>query len=98
MTSECYTMNIKGHSYMTAWVRLYSEDFTEVVSEEFYKISGYRIVDPEHNPDEVKEIEESTDASGIDPESEYLILYLKNGETATFRNSLALMDLHYEKI
>ena len=96
MTTECYAVNIKGHSFMSAILTLYSEDFSEA-HEDAYKISGYRIVDPTHNPDEVRDIEEAADAASIDPESEYLILYLKDGETATFRNSYVSMDLRYVK-
>lgn len=97
MTTECYAVNIKGHSFMTANLTLYSDDLSEA-HEDVYKISGYRIVDSIYNPDEVREIEDAADAASIDPSSEYLILYLKDGETATFRNSYVMMDLHHEKV
>ena len=92
---EIYCMNVSCN--ITANLRIYSEDHLKEAIQQDYDIKGFRIIDPEHNPDEVKEIEGSTDASGIDPHNEYLILYLTSGETATFRNSFVLMDLRFKR-
>lgn len=35
----------------------------------------------------IEEILKQTDESGVDEYNEYLIIYFKNGDTATFRNS-----------
>ena len=53
------------------------------VAEYTYKITSYYIVGGE----KAKQIENETDADGIDDFHEYLVLELEDGETATFRNS-----------
>lgn len=53
------------------------------VAEYTYKINSYYIVGGE----KAQQIENETDADGIDDFHEYLVLELEGGETATFRNS-----------
>lgn len=53
-----------------------------------YDIKDFKVV----GGDEAERIEAMTDGSGIDENHEYLVLFLMNGETATFRNSH--VDLH----
>lgn len=53
------------------------------VAEATYYITSYSVVGGE----KARQIESETDEDGIDDFSEYLVLDLDNGETATFRNS-----------
>lgn len=53
------------------------------VGEATYKITSYSIVGGE----KARQIESETDSDGTDDFSEYLVLELEDGETATFRNS-----------
>lgn len=56
---------------------------SEKVAEVVYDINKFEVVDG----DLAREIESMTDDDGKDEFGEYLVLTLKNGETATFRNS-----------
>lgn len=56
---------------------------SEKVADVVYDISKFEVVDGEL----AREIESMTDDDGKDEFGEYLVLTLKNGETATFRNS-----------
>lgn len=66
-------------------VELYDE-YEELISSTKYEISGYRVLTLEANPEEVRKIESEGDGSCIDRRHRYLVLYLANGETATFCN------------
>lgn len=80
---------LKGAGDMKVKVKVYDEvkysPTSEKVAEvEYDGVKGFDIVS---DPAMVDEIESSTDAASIDENHEYLVLYFKNGETSTFRNS-----------
>lgn len=60
---------------------------------EYNRSAKYRITAFEVKEISEKEILKETDGSCIDPMNEYLILYLADGDTATFRNSFCDMYL-----
>lgn len=62
----------------------YSPLSQKVAEIEYDGVEGFDVVS---DPVTVEEIENHTDAAGIDENHEYLILYFENGETSTFRNS-----------
>lgn len=62
----------------------YSPLSQKVAEVEYDGVTGFDVVS---DPVTVEEIENYTDAAGIDENHEYLILYFENGETSTFRNS-----------
>ena len=59
--------------------------FSEKVAEiEYNRVKGFDVVS---DPAAVDEIESMADASSIDENHEYLVIYFENGETSTFGNS-----------
>lgn len=62
----------------------YSPNSEKVAEVEYDGVKGFDVVS---DPCTVEEIESCTDASGVDENHEYLVLYFENGETSTFRNS-----------
>lgn len=72
---------------MRVKVKVYDESKyqpnSKKIAETEYDICKFEVVDGEL----AKEIESMTDEDGKDEYGEYLVLTLKNGETATFRNS-----------
>lgn len=67
-------------------VRLYDKCKYEKDSKEIWN-GDYNVEKFEVKEIPQDEIEKETDGSCVDDYNEYLILYLANGETSTFRNS-----------
>lgn len=55
------------------------------------KYTGVTAWDIIEGGEEAKQIESTTDESGVDPYYEYLVLHFKDGVTSTYRNSFCDM-------
>lgn len=63
-----------------------------ITSVDYASVKDYKTLTPQHNAEEIKKIESETSEDGIDVLHKYLILFLENGETSTFRHSNVILE------
>lgn len=87
--TETWTMNNEKLEDATVKILVYNANkYTGNITEEreiVYKgVTAWDIIE---GGIEAEEIESMTDADGVDEHHEYLVLHLRDGRTATFKNS-----------